>query len=69
MIKKKKVTTALSAELLKKACQLTDTNQTDTIILGLQELVRSHKRASILKLKGKLHFNFDINTERQRTRT
>lgn len=68
MLRKKKISTILPAELLSEAARLTGVNQTDTIVLALKELVRSHKRASIFELKGRLKINFDVDQSRERAR-
>jgi hypothetical protein len=65
---KKKISTILPAELLSEASKLTSLNQTDTLILALQELVRSYKRKTIVGLKGKLKINFDADRDRERSR-
>ena len=65
-MKRKKISTILPAELLAQAVKLSETNQTDTIVLALKELVRGHKRKSILSLKGKINITFDVNKERNR---
>ncbi len=65
-MKKKKISTILPAELLAQAVKLSETNQTNTIVLALRELVRGHKRKSILTLKGKLNIDFNVDRERSR---
>lgn len=65
---RKKISTILPADLLREATEISKANQTDTLILGLQELVKSHKRKSILDLKGRLKIDFDINQDRERSR-
>ena len=65
---KKKISTILPADLLAEATGLTHLNQTDTLILALKELIRGHKRSSILNLKGKLSIDFDPDKDRERRR-
>lgn len=67
-VKKKKISTILPKELLSEAARLTKANQTDTIVLALKELIRSHKRSSIFGLKGRLRIHFDIEKDRERDR-
>ena len=66
--KKKKISSILPADLLSEAVQLTDLNQTDTIVLALAELVRAYKRKAIVGLKGKLVVDFDVERDRERGR-
>jgi len=66
--KKKKISSILPEDLLIQACKLTEANQTDTIVLALKELIRSHKRASVSALKGRLNVDFDIERDRERAR-
>ncbi len=65
---KKKVLFIPPADLLAEARKLTKLNQTDTLVLALNELIRSYKRKSIFKLKGKLNIEFDVEKSRQRSR-
>ena len=67
-LKKKKISTILPEELLAHACRVTDANQTDTLIIALKELIRAHKRMSILDLKGRLKIKYDIEKDRERAR-
>ena len=65
---KKKISTILPADLLAEAKDLTHLNQTDTLILALNELIRGYKRKSILNLRGKISIDFDPDRDRVRTR-
>ncbi len=66
--KKKKISSILPADLLGKETDLTQLNQTDTLILALGELIRAYKRKSIVDLKGKLKIDFDVERDRERSR-
>jgi hypothetical protein len=66
--KKKKISSILPAGILKEATGLTHLNQTDTLVLALTELIRAHKRKSILDLRGKLKIDFAIERDRERSR-
>lgn len=66
--KKKKICSILPADLLSEATELTQLNQTDTLMLALKELVRLYKRKSILDLRGRLKIDFDVNRDRERDR-
>ena len=68
MKKLKKISTNLPEDLLKKACELTNLNQTDALIAGLQELINQHERQAIVNLKGKINIDLDIDELRQRVR-
>jgi len=66
--KSKKISTILPRDLLAEATRLAESNQTDTIIAGLHELIRSFKRRSLSHIKGKLHIDFDVQQDRERLR-
>lgn len=66
--KSKKISTSVPEQLLRRACELTELNQTDALIAGLRELVAQHERRSILDLKGKINLNLDVNKLRDRVR-
>lgn len=68
MGKVKKISTNIPEELLKKACSLTNLNQTEALIAGLKELIAQHDREAILDLKGKIKVDFDLDEIRQRIR-
>lgn len=66
--KLKKISAFIPSDLLDEAARLIDSNQTDALIAGLNELIRAHKRESIIDLRGKLRVKFDIARERERSR-
>lgn len=68
MAKTKKISTILPADLLKKACELSKSNQTDTLIQALNELIGSYKREKLLSLHGKIPIKFEADRDRERTR-
>jgi len=68
MIKLKKISTNIPAQLLKKACSLTSLNQTDALIAGLKELIAQHERAAIVDMKGKVNIDLELDDIRQRVR-
>ena len=68
MGKVKKISTNIPEQLLKKACSLTNLNQTEALIAGLRELVAQHERESILDMKGKVKIDINLDEFRQRVR-
>lgn len=66
--KVKKISTNIPEQLLKKACSITNMNQTEALIAGLQELIARHERKVILDLKGKVRIDLDLDEVRQRIR-
>ncbi len=68
MAKLKKISTSIPEALLKKACSLSELNQTETLIAGLKELVAQAERREVLKLKGKIKIDLDIDRLRERVR-
>lgn len=68
MGKIKKISTNIPEQLLKKACRLTNLNQTEALIAGLRELISQHEREAIVDLKGKVKIDLDLDEIRQRVR-
>jgi len=68
MGKVKKISTNIPEELLIKACNLTNLNQTDALIAGLRELIAQHDREAIVDLKGKIKIDLNLDEIRQRFR-
>jgi hypothetical protein len=66
MKKLKKISTNIPEELLRKACDLTNLNQTEALIAGLKELIAQQDREAILDLKGKVRINLKLDEMRQR---
>jgi hypothetical protein len=68
MSKLKKISTSIPEALLKKACSLSELNQTDTLIAGLKELVAQAERREVIKLKGKIKIDLNLDKTRERVR-
>lgn len=66
--KLKKISTNIPERLLKKACDITQLNQTDALIAGLKELIAQHERKKAIELKGKVRIDLDLDAVRQRVR-
>ena len=64
----KKISTNIPERLLKQACSLTNLNQTEALIAGLKELIAAHERKAIVRLRGKIHIDLDVDKTRQRVR-
>ena len=64
----KKISALIPSELLAEATRLSDSNQTEAIISGLQELIRAKKRSTVFDLKGKIKIAFNVESERERAR-
>ena len=61
----KKITVNLPAERLEAAMQVTGKGITSTLIEGLEELERRHKRSALRQLKGKIRFELDLDRTRR----
>jgi hypothetical protein len=64
----KKISTSIPEKLLKEACSLSNLNQTEALIQGLEELVRREKRERLISTKGKLKISLNLDLERERSR-
>ena len=64
--KLKKISSNIPADLLEKACSLTDLNQTEALIAGLQELIAQHQRKELVKLRGTMAVKFNPDAARKR---
>jgi hypothetical protein len=53
---KKKISTSIPEALLDEACRVSKLNQTDALIEGLKQLIRSIARKRALSLRGEIHF-------------
>lgn len=62
----KKVATNIPIKLLKEAVSVTGLNQTQAIIAGLEELIAREKRIALLKMKGRVKVDLDLNKSRER---
>ncbi len=65
----RKIATNIPEELLSEAVRLTGSNQTQTLVEGLVELIAKKKREALLALQGKIHIRIDTDRTRQRHRT
>ena len=54
---RKKISTSIPEELLAKACKVSRLNQTDALIEGLRQLIRSHELHKAIGQRGKIHFD------------
>lgn len=61
----KKVTANLPARLLERAQALTGLGITETLVAGLQELERSHKRSALRGLRGRVRFELNLESTRR----
>ena len=66
--KLKKISTNIPERLLKKACSVTNLNQTEALIAGLRELIAQQDRKVIVALKGKVKIDINLDEVRQRVR-
>jgi hypothetical protein len=64
----KKISTNIPEQLLKRACNITNLNQTEALIAGLKELIAQQDRKAIIALKGKVKININLDEARQRVR-
>lgn len=62
----KKIATNIPDDLLKEAVKATGLNQTATIIEGLKELIAKERRAQLLRLKGTMDLDINLDDLRQR---
>jgi len=61
----RKVTVNLPADLLDDALALTGRGLTLTLIEGLTEIQRRHKRTALRKLRGKIRLDLDLDRTRR----
>ena len=61
----KKITANIPAKLLRKAQDTTGLGITDTLIAGLEELERSHRRSVLRGLRGRVEFDLDLESTRR----
>jgi hypothetical protein len=67
-VKTKKISAILPEDLIEQAIGLLQLNQTETLIAGLRELIAKHQRIEQLKKLPKLHFDYEVDSVRQRRR-
>ncbi|MBI3016526.1 MAG: hypothetical protein HYY62_00780 [Deltaproteobacteria bacterium] len=61
----KKVTVNLPEDLLKKTQALLHKGITETLVSGLEEIIRRHQLKALSHLRGKIKFNLDLKKTRQ----
>jgi len=61
----KKVTVNLPARTLENAIRITGKGITPTIVEGLHELERRARRSALRALKGRVHFELDLEETRR----
>ena len=61
----KKVTVNLPENLLKKSQALSHKGITETLIIGLEEVIRRHQLSALANLKGNVKFDLDLKKTRQ----
>jgi hypothetical protein len=61
----KKVTANIPAKLLERAREATGLGITETLVAGLEELERARKRTELRALRGKVHFELDLEKTRR----
>jgi hypothetical protein len=60
----RKITVNVPAETLSRARAITGRGVTETIVQGLQELDRQHKRNALRALRGRVRFRLDLEKTR-----
>jgi hypothetical protein len=61
----RKITLNVSADALDSALKITGRGITETVIAGLVELQLKAKRSALRQLKGKVHFDLDLDATRR----
>ena len=61
----KKITANIPAELLERAQRATGLGITETLVAGLEELQRTHKRSALRALRGRVKIELDLESTRQ----
>lgn len=69
IMKIKRSTVNLPADLLKQATEATGLGITDTIITGLELVKKGTAYKTAMSLKGKLNLQIDLNKSRERSRS
>jgi len=68
MKKLTRISINIPEDLLIKACRLSNLNQTEALIAGLHELIGKHERLGLIRLKGKIKINIDLDKTRERNK-
>jgi hypothetical protein len=61
----KKLTVNVPAPVLERARVITGRGITETVVLGLLELDRQHKRSTLRALRGRVRFELDLEKTRR----
>lgn len=61
----KKVTVNVPPQVLSRARAITGRGVTETIVQGLLELDRQHKRTALRALRGRVQFSLDLERTRK----
>ena len=64
MTELRKITVSVPAEILADAKRIAGKGITDTIIFGLRELQRGHKRTALRRLRGQVRVDLDLEETR-----
>jgi hypothetical protein len=62
----KKISALIPKDLLSRAMEAAELNQTDTLICALKEFLAKQERLKSLRSLKKFHFNYDVNKVRER---
>ncbi len=60
----RKITVNVPGDVLDEATRITGKGITETVVEALHELKRRDMRSSLRRLKGKVHFELDLETRR-----
>jgi len=60
----RKITVNVPADVLEEATRVTGKGITETVVEGLLELKLRAKRSSLRRLRGKVQFDFELETRR-----
>ncbi len=61
----KKITINVPVSILERATHVTGQGITTTVIAGLQELDKKAQRSALRKLRGRIHFDLDLDESRR----
>ena len=61
----KKITVNVPPKVLDRAREITGRGVTETIVQGLLELDRQHKRTTLRTLRGRIQFDLDLEKTRR----
>jgi hypothetical protein len=68
MVKARRVTANLPADLLQEAMQVTGEGITETLVAGLGLVRRTRAYGKAMALRGKIHLHIDLDRSRERPR-